>query len=140
MTEKYKILGQFIKDLSSETKDGETYLYVRENISSYQLDININSKALKNKMIEINTILKFEDKKESKYKSFFEMVYTTIIQLNEEIENKAELEKIILCDVQLKISPDLEKSFLNLLHSSGYSNIKFEKKIDFQELFNQRIN
>ena len=140
MTEKYKILGQFIKDLSSETKDGETYLYVRENISSYQLDINIKSKALKNKMIEINTILKFEDKKESKYKSFFEMVYTTVIQLNEEIENKAELEKIILCDVQLKISPDLEKSFLNLLHSSGYSNIKFEKKIDFQELFNQRIN
>ena len=140
MTEKYKILGQFIKDLSSETKDGETYLYVRENISSYQLDINIKSKALKNKMIEINTILKFEDKKESKYKSFFEMVYTTIIQLNEEIKNKAELEKIILCDVQLKISPDLEKSFLNLLHSSGYSNIKFEKKIDFQELFNQRIN
>ena len=140
MTEKYKILGQFIKDLSSETKDGETYLYVRENISSYQLDININSKALKNKMIEINTILKFEDKKESKYKSFFEMVYTTIIQLNEEIKNKAELEKIILCDVQLKISTDLEKSFLNLLHSSGYSNIKFEKRIDFQELFNQRIN
>ena len=140
MTEKYKILGQFIKDLSSETKDGETYLYVRENISSYQLDININSKALKNKMIEINTILKFEDKKESKYKSFFEMVYTTIIQLNEEIENKAELEKIILCDVQLKISADLEKSFLNLLHSSGYSNIKFEKRIDFQELFSQRIN
>ena len=140
MTEKYKILGQFIKDLSSETKDGETYLYVRENISSYQLDINIKSKALKNKMIEINTILKFEDKKESKYKSFFEMVYTTIIQLNEEIKNKAELEKIILCDVQLKISTDLEKSFLNLLHSSGYSNIKFEKRIDFQELFNQRIN
>ena len=140
MTEKYKILGQFVKDLSSETKDGETYLYVRENISSYQLDININSKALKNKMIEINTILKFEDKKESKYKSFFEMVYTTIIQLNEEIKNKAELEKIILCDVQLKISSDLEKSFLNLLHSSGYSNIKFEKRIDFQELFNQRIN
>ena len=140
MTEKYKILGQFIKDLSSETKDGETYLYVRENISSYQLDINIKSKALKNKMIEINTILKFEDKKESKYKSFFEMVYTTVIQLNEEIENKAELEKIILCDVQLKISTDLEKSFLNLLHSSGYSNIKFEKRIDFQELFNQRIN
>ena len=140
MTEKYKILGQFIKDLSSETKDGETYLYVRENISSYQLDININSKALKNKMIEINTILKFEDKKESKYKSFFEMVYTTIIQLNEEIKNKAELEKIILCDVQLKISSDLEKSFLNLLHDSGYPDVKFEKKVDFEQLYNQRLN
>ena len=128
MTEKFKILGQFIKDLSSETKDAETYLYVRDNISKYKLDININSKAIKNKMIEINTVLKFMDKEDSKYKSFFEMVYTTIIQLNEEIKDKTELEKIILCDVQLKINPDLEKSFLDLLRNSGYLNIKFEKK------------
>ena len=117
MTEKFKILGQFIKDLSSETKDAETYLYVRDNISKYKLDININSKAIKNKMIEINTVLKFMDKEDSKYKSFFEMVYTTIIQLNEEIKDKTELEKIILCDVQLKINPDLEKSFLDLLQT-----------------------
>tara|TARA_A100001388_G_scaffold75668_1_gene53788 strand:- start:1142 stop:1564 length:423 start_codon:yes stop_codon:yes gene_type:complete len=140
MTEKYKILGQFIKDLSSETKDVETYLHVRDNISKYKLDINIYSKALKNKIIEINTVLKFEDKEETKFKSFFEMVYTTIIQLNEEIENKIELEKIILCDVQLKISSDLEKSFLDLLRNSGYSNINFEKKIDFEELYKKRIN
>ena len=140
MTVKYKILGQFIKDLSSETKDGEAYLYVRDKISKYQLDININSKALKNKMIEINTILKFEDKEEVKHKSFFEMVYATIIKLDEEIKDKSELEKIILCDVQLDISQNIEKSFLDLLHNSGYSNIKFEKKIDFEGLYNQRIN
>ena len=140
MTVKYKILGQFIKDLSSETKDGEAYLYVRDKISKYQLDININSKALKNKMIEINTILKFEDKEEAEHKSFFEMVYATIIRLDEEIQDKTELEKIILCDVQLDISRNIEKSFLDLLHNSGYSNIKFEKRIDFEELYNQRIN
>ena len=140
MTEKFKILGQFIKDLSSETKDAETYLYVRDNISKYKLDININSKAIKNKMIEINTVMKFMDKEDSKYKSFFEMVYTTIIQLNEEIKDKTELEKIILCDVQLKINPDLEKSFLDLLRNSGYLDIKFEKKIDFEELYKKRIN
>ena len=140
MTEKFKILGQFIKDLSSETKDAETYLYVRDNISKYKLDININSKAMKNKMIEINTVMKFMDKEDSKYKSFFEMVYTTIIQLNEEIKDKTELEKLILCDVQLKINPDLEKSFLDLLRNSGYLNIKFEKKIDFEELYKKRIN
>ena len=140
MTEKFKILGQFIKDLSSETKDAETYLYVRDNISKYKLDININSKAIKNKMIEINTVLKFMDKEDSKYKSFFEMVYTTIIQLNEEIKDKTELEKLILCDVQLKINPDLEKSFLDLLRNSGYLNIKFEKKIDFEELYKKNFN
>tara|TARA_B100000131_G_scaffold130438_1_gene127221 strand:+ start:581 stop:1003 length:423 start_codon:yes stop_codon:yes gene_type:complete len=140
MTEKFKVLGKYIKDLSSETKDPETYIFVKDNISKYQLDININSKALKNKMIEINTIMKFEDKEDSKYKSFFEMTYATIIQVDNEVKKKEELEKIILCDVQNKIYPDLEKSFLNLLHNSGYLDIKFEKKIDFEKLYNQRFN
>ena len=140
MTEKYKILGKFIKDMSSETPDVETYIFVRDYISKYQLDIDINSKALKNKTIEINTILKFEDKKESKHKSYFEMTYATIVQIDEDIKDKKELEKIILCDVQLKIYPELEKSILNLLHNSGYPGIKFEKKIDFEQLYNQRLN
>ena len=140
MTEKFKIIGKYIKDMSSETKDPETYIFVKDNISKYQLDININSKPLKNKMIEINTIMKFEDKEESKYKSFFEMNYATLIQVDDEVKKKEELEKIILCDVQIKIYPDLEKSFLNLLHDSGYLGIKFEKKIDFEKLYNQRLN
>tara|TARA_Y100000768_G_scaffold343425_1_gene289077 strand:- start:1534 stop:1956 length:423 start_codon:yes stop_codon:yes gene_type:complete len=140
MTEKFKILGKFIKDMSSETKDVETYVFVKENITKYQLNININSKALKNKMIEINTILKFEDKEETKKKSIFEMTYATVIKVNDEIQNKDELEKIILCDAQIKIYPELEKSFLDLLHNSGYPSIKFEKKIDFEKLYNQRFN
>ncbi len=140
MTEKFKILGKFIKDMSSETKDVETYVFVKENITKYQLNININSKALKNKMIEINTILKFEDKEETKKKSIFEMTYATVIKVDDEIQNKDELEKIILCDAQIKIYPELEKSFLDLLHNSGYPSIKFEKKIDFEKLYNQRFN
>ena len=140
MTEKFKILGQYIKDLSSETKDTETYIFVKDHISRYQLDININSKALKNKMIEINTIMKFEDKLEAKNKSYFEMTYTTIIQINDDVQKKNELEKIILCDAQEKIYPNLEKSFLDLLHNSGYPDVKFEKKIDFEKLYNQRFN
>ena len=140
MTKKFKILGKFIKDMSSETKDAATYMFVKDNISKYQLDININSNALKNKMIEINTILKFEDKQPSKKKSFFEMTYATIIQVDEGVKNKNELEKIILCDTQIEIYPDLEKSFLDMLQNSGYPNIKFEKKIDFEKLYNQRLN
>ncbi len=140
MTEKFKILGKYIKDLSSETKDPETYLFVKDNISKYQLDININSKALKNKMIEVNTIMKFEDKEDSKYKSFFEMTYATIVQINDDVKEKKELEKIILCDIQIQIYPNLEKSFLNLLNNSGYPDVKFEKKIDFEKLYNQRFN
>ena len=140
MTEKYKILGKYIKDLSSETKDIETYLFVKENISKYQLGIDITSQALKNKMIEVNTTLKFEDKKENKKKAYFEIVFSTIVKVNDDIKEKEEMQEIILSDVQTQIYPDLEKSFLNLLHNSGYPEIKLEKKIDFKKLYNQRFN
>ena len=140
MTKKFKILGKYIKDMSSETPDIETYIFVRDYISKYQLNIDINSKALKNKMIEINTILKFEDKQDNKKKSYFEINYSTIIKVEEEIKEKKDLEKIILCDVQTEIYPELEKSLLNLLHDSGYPDVKFEKKVDFEQLYTQRLN
>jgi preprotein translocase subunit SecB len=140
MTKKYKILGKYIKDMSSETPDIETYIFVSDYISKYQLNIDITSKALKNKMIEINTILKFEDKQDNKKKSFFEINYSTVIKVEEEIKEKKDLEKIILCDVQTEIYPELEKSLLNLLHNSGYPNVKFEKKVDFEQLYAQRLN
>ena len=140
MTEKYKVLGKYIKDMSSETADVETYIFVKDYISKYQLSIDINSKAIKNKMIEINTIMKFEDKEERKKKSYFEINYATIIKVNDEVKEKKELEKIILCDVQITIYPDIEKSFLDLLHNSGYPGVKFEKKIDFEKLYNQKFN
>ena len=140
MTKNYKILGRFIKDMSSETPDVETYIFVRDYISKYQLNIDINSKALKNKMIEVNTILKFEDKEDSKLKSYFEMNYATIVKINDDVKDKKDLEKIILCDTQIEIYPDLEKSFLNMLHNSGYKGVKFEKKIDFESLYIQRSN
>ena len=140
MSENYKILGKFIKDMSSETPDVETFLFVKDYISKYQLSIDIKSKAIKNKMIEVNTIMKFEDKEERKKKSYFEINYATIIKVDDEVKEKKELEKIILCDVQIAIYPDLEKSLLDLLHNSGYPSVKFEKKIDFEKLYNQKFN
>ena len=140
MKENYKILGKYIKDMSSETPDAETYIFVKDYISNYQLNIDINSKALKDKMIEINTIMKFEDKQNNKKKSHFEINYATIIKVGENIKEKKDLEKIILCDVQIEIYPLLEKALLDLLHNSGYQDIKFEKKVDFEKLYNQRLN
>ena len=140
MTKNYKILAKFIKDMSSETHDAETFIFVKDNISKYQLNIDINSKALKNKMIEINTIFKFEDKEKNQKKSYFEINFATIVRVNDEVKEKKELEKIILCDAQVEIYPDLEKSFLNLIHNSGYPGVKFEKKIDFINLYNQKFN
>ena len=140
MTEKFKILGQYIKDMSSETPDIETFIFVKDYISKYQLNIDINSKALKDKMIEVNTIMKFEDREKNKKKSYFEINYATIIKIGDEIKEKKDLEKIILCDLQTEIYPDLEKALLDLLHNSGYNEIKFEKKVDFEQLYNQRLN
>tara|TARA_B100001059_G_C17616468_1_gene467253 strand:- start:144 stop:566 length:423 start_codon:yes stop_codon:yes gene_type:complete len=140
MTEKFKILAKFIKDASSETADVETYLFVKDNISKYQLNIDINSKAIKNKLIEVNTTLKFEDKEANEKKSYFEIVYTTIIKVDDDVKEKKDLEKIILCDIPTKIYPELESSFLNLLHNSGHENIKLDKKVDFFKLYNERFN
>ena len=140
MSENYKILGKYVKDMSSETPDIETFLFVKDHISKYQLNIDINSKALKNKHVEINTTFKFEDKDDNEKKSYFEIVFATIIRIGDEIKEKKDLEKIILCDVQKDIYQDLENTFLNLLHNSGYPGIKFEKKVDFEQLYNQRFN
>ena len=140
MTENFKILAEFVKDISSETHDIQTYIFVKENIAKYQLNIDINSKALKNKMIEVNTTLKFEDKEQNEKKSYFEIVYASIIKVNEEVKDKKDLERILLCDVQNKIYPNLEKTFLNLLHNSGFPEIKLDKKIDFTQLYKQKSN
>lgn len=139
MTKNYKILGKFIKDMSSETKDVETYLFVKDRITKYKLEIDIKSEALKDKIIGVNTTLKFSDKEEVKKKSYFEINYTTIVRVEDQIEKK-ELKKIILCDVQEEIRPDLEKAFVNVLNNSGYTGFKFEKKIDFEQLYKQKVN
>ena len=140
MKEKYKILSKFIKDISGEIPDIETYIFVKDYISNYQLNIDITSKPLKNKMIEVNTIMKFEDKEKRPKKSHFEINYVSVIQIIDEIKEKKDLEKIILCDVQTSIYPDLEKALLDLIHNSGFPEVKFEKKVNFEELYSQRTN
>lgn len=140
MKKPYKILLSFIKDLSVETKDTETLLFVKDRISSYQLGIDINSKALKNKMVEVSTTLSFKDKNNNDKQSLFTLVYATIIKIDDDLKDKKILEKIILCDVQKEIYKNLERIFINLLHDSGFPGIKFEKKIDFEKLYNERLN
>ena len=139
MKENFKILTEFIKDMSSETPDVQSYLFVKDNISKYHLNIDIASKPLKNKLIEVSTTLKFEDKEPNEKKSHFEMTYVSIVKVDEEVK-KEELKKILLCDVQNKIYPNLEKIFLNLLHNSGFPEVKFGKKVDFNSLYNKQSN
>ena len=140
MKENFRILAEFVKDMSSETPDIQSYMFVKENISKYQLNINITSKPLKNKLIEVNTALKFEDKEPNEKKSHFEIIYATIIKIDDEIKNKKDLEKIVLCDVQNRIYSNLEKVLLNLISDSGFKGIKFEKKVDFNKLYKEKFN
>ena len=140
MTENFKILTEFIKDMSSETPDVQSYLFVKDNISKYHLNIDVASKALKNKLIEVNTTLKFEDKELNQKKSHFEMTYASIVKVDEKVKNEKELKKILLCDVQNKISSNMQKIFLNMLHDSGYPEVKFDKKIDFNKLYEEGSN
>ncbi len=139
MTKNYKILAKFIKDMSSETPDAETYMYVKDNIGRYQLGIDINSRAIKSRLIEINTSIKFHDKEQNVKKSIFEFVYTSIVQIDENLKDKKILEKIVLVDVQKDIYENIEKTLINLLHNSGYPAIKNEKKIDFESLYKKNI-
>ena len=140
MTEKYKILSNYVKDMSSETPDVESFLFTKDNINKYELDIDISSKPLKNKLIEVNTNLKFQNKTKPDKKSYFEVVYTSIVKIEEAVKEKKELQKIILCDIQNEIYPKLEKILLNLLIDSGYPGVKFDKKVDFNKLFNEKFN
>ena len=129
MTKKFKILTKYVKDISAETPDVETYLFVKENISKYKLNIDIKSKPLKNKLIEIQITFIFEDKESNEKKSYFEIVYAVVVKIDDDVKDKKDLEKIILCEVPDTVYPELEKVFLNLVHDSGFPGLKFEKKL-----------
>ena len=140
MEKKYKILGEFIKDISAETKDVESYIYTKENISKFKLFIDINTKPLKNKMAEVSITTKFKETDESKKNSYFEMIYAVIVKIDEDANTKEILEPIFLKEVPTEVYPKIEKILLDLLKHSGYPNVKFESKVDFNELYKNRGN
>ena len=140
MEKKYRILGEFIKDISAETRDVESYIYTKENISKFKLLIDINTKPLKNKMAEVSISTKFREKDENEKNSYFEMIYAVIVKIDEDVNTKEILEPIFLKEVPTEVYPKIEKILLNLLKHSGYPNVKFENKVDFNELYKNRGN
>ncbi len=139
MTIKHTIVLSYIKDLSIETPDVESLISARDNISKYSLKLDLTSNALKNKMIEVNTKLTYDDKINKK-KTYFEMIYATVVRIEEEKPNIEEVKKFILCDLQIQIYPQIEKSFIEILRFSGFPNLKLNNKIDFVKLYNERKN
>tara|TARA_Y100001936_G_C15822194_1_gene532250 strand:+ start:83 stop:499 length:417 start_codon:yes stop_codon:yes gene_type:complete len=137
--EKFKILAQFIKDVSGETKDVQTFLFVKDNISKYQLTIDIITKPTKNQLVEVSTILKFGDKDNNERKSYFEIVYVSLVKIEDDVKEKKEIEKILLCEVQKKIQPNIEKAITDLINNSGFKQVSV-KNIDFEKLYNSKFN
>ena len=140
MDKKYRILGEFIKDISAETKDVESFIYTKENISKFKLFIDISTKPLKNKMAEVSISTKFKESEENKKSSYFEMIYAVIVKIDEDVNTKEILEPIFLKEVPTEVYPKIERIFLDLLNHSGYPNVKFESKVDFNELYKNRKN
>tara|TARA_Y100000768_G_C23872865_1_gene631322 strand:+ start:104 stop:523 length:420 start_codon:yes stop_codon:yes gene_type:complete len=139
MTVKHKILVNYIKDLSVETPDPESLISARENISKYSLKLDLSSKVLKNKMIEVYTKLTYDDKINKK-KTHFEMIYATVVRIEEESPNPQEIKKFILCDLQIQMYPKIEKIFVEILKLSGFPDLHLKSKIDFNKLYNQKKN
>ena len=140
MTKKYKILTEFAKDVSYETPDVETYLQTKDNILKYNLNLDINSKFLKNKMIEVNITTKFQETNLEKKKSNFEITYAAIVRIDENITDKKEMEKIVLSDVPNEIYPRLEDLFITLINKSGFPEVRIERKVDFEKLYREKFN
>ena len=140
MTKKYKILAEFAKDVSYETPDIETYLRTKDNILKYHLTLDINSKFLKKKMIEVNIISKFQETNLEKKKSNFEITYAAIVRIDENVTDEKEIKKIVLSDVPNEIYPRLEDLFITLINKSGFPEIKIEKKVDFEKLYKEKFN
>tara|TARA_B100000965_G_C19417119_1_gene680437 strand:- start:128 stop:550 length:423 start_codon:yes stop_codon:yes gene_type:complete len=139
MSKNYEKVLSYVKDISIETPNAETFLAIQKNINKYNMDIDIKSIPLKNEIIEVNTKISLQDKTENKNKSFFEITYATLIKILPELKDKNIIRKTVLCDVQNDIYPTIEELFLNILKSSGYEQVKFEKKVDFEKLFHQNI-
>jgi len=135
MTKSYKILTSYVQDISSKISGTENFIYLKDNIPKYSLGIDINSLPLKNNMAEVNIRLTFDNKTEKDKKAYFEMTHTTVVRVEESAVNKDELKKIFLSDVPTEMYPEIEKKFFEIVRSIGYPEIKLEKKIDFQELF-----
>tara|TARA_B100001175_G_scaffold296006_1_gene284573 strand:+ start:365 stop:787 length:423 start_codon:yes stop_codon:yes gene_type:complete len=140
MENKYKIIVSYIQDLSIEIPSPETLLTIRNTIPEYKMKVDINSKPLKRKMIEVLTTLSYENPNKKKEKGIFQIKYATAIEILDLKIKKEELEKIVLCDLQTKIYPELEQKFLTILKNSGLPDLRFEKKIDFEKLYNEKLN
>ena len=133
----YKIVSKFIKDISFEIPNVQTFAMLESEISNYNLTFDIKSVPFKKSIVEVNTILKILPKKEVKHKMLAEINLTALVSV-ENITDKKILEHIILVDVPTDVYPSIYETFVYLFKQAGVNNIDIEKKVDFEKLYNEK--
>lgn len=136
----YKIVAKYIKDLNFVIDDPKNFFLLTKNISNYKIKIDIKSKILKEKTIEVDTTLSLNSTKSDFDKIDVKIVYSAIIELGINLSDKKELEKIILVSVPTEIYPNIREIFILLFEKSGFKDVKIEKIVDFEKLYLQSRN
>jgi len=131
----YKIIGKYIKELDFKIPNTKTFFLLSKNISNYRINIDIKSVQIKKNIIEILTSIKLNPLKKDLENINTKIVYSTIIELENEKMKKEELERIILIDVPSKIYFELREIFIFLFKNSGFKDVKISKNIDFEKLY-----
>ncbi len=134
----YKILSQYIKDISFEIPNPQTFVMLEKEISKYNLVFDIKSLPYKENIIEVNTVLKLIPNKEVKHKMLTEINYACLVSIEKNFDNKKELEKIILINVPTEVYPTLYDTFIYLFTQAGVKNIRIEKEVNFEKMYNER--
>jgi len=132
----YKIIGKYIKNIDFKIPNSKTFFLLSKEISNYKINIDIKSNQINKKILEVETTLNLLPTKDNFEKINTKIIFSTIIELKEEIKEKIEIEKIILIQVPSEIYPKLRKIFVSIFESSGFKDIKINENIDFQKLYN----
>ena len=136
----YKIISKFIKDISFEIPDAKAFVMLEKEITNYILNFDIKSKPYKDNIIEVNTILRMTPNQEVKYKILSEINLTALVSIEKNFGDKKALEKIILIEIPTKIYPTLYETFVYLFSQAGIKNIKIDKEVNFEKMYNERKN
>ena len=136
----YKIISKFIKDISFEIPNAQAFVMLEKEISNYNLNFDIKSNPFKDNIIEVNTILRISPNQNVKHKILSEINFTALVSIEKNFEDKKELEKIILIKIPTEIYPNLYETFVYLFSQAGIKNIKIDKEVNFEKMYNEKKN
>ena len=134
----YQIISKFIKDISFEIPNAQSFVMLEKEIANYSLNFDVKSKPYKDNIIEVNTTLKMVPNQNVKHKILGEITGASLVSIEKDFKNKNELEKIILIEIPQTIYPTLYDTFVYLFKQAGVKNIEIKKEVDFKKLFNSR--